>query len=117
MWYWPLIISTYTFETYQSYRSIVFNMVSMPYVGLTSFLLYLFRARSTLRSVSMPYVGLTSFLHSASLHIQTYTRTCVNALCRAHIISTLPLQNLSIYAAFRAYFCTYFSELSDYWVQ
>ena len=42
---------------------------------------------------------------------------CVNALCRAHIISTLPLQNLSIYAAFRACFCTYFSELSDYWVQ
>ena len=68
MWYWPLIISTYTFEIFQSYRSIVFKYG-------------------------------------------------VNALCRAHIISTLPLQNLSIYAAFRACFCTYFSELSDYWVQ
>ena len=45
------------------------------------------------------------------------TLYCVNALCRAHIISTLPFQNLSIYAGFMPCFFVYFSEFSDFLVQ
>ena len=38
--------------------------------------------------VSMPYVGLTSFLRRQEI-LYDQLRKCVNALCRAHIISTL----------------------------
>ena len=88
MWYWPLIISIYTFETFNRIGRLFLNMVSMPYVGLTSFLhpsksdedygvamcqcpmsgshhfycLFILSVLLGLCGVSMPYVGLTSFL-------------------------------------------------------
>ena len=43
----------------------------------------------------------------------TLEKICVNALSRANLISTLPLQKSSIYAGFRAFFCGYFSEYSE----
>ena len=116
MWYWPLIISIYTFDTFNRIGRLFLNMVSMPYVGLTSFLQH--RIQSVLHrrsTVSMPYVGLTSFLRLAGSDTGSYRAgkcqcpmsgshhfycliesvtsldggLCVNALCRAHIISTV----------------------------
>ena len=40
-------------------------------------------------------------------------KECVNALYLGLLISTPPLKIPSIYAAFRAYFCRYFSEYSE----
>ena len=61
--------------------------VSMPLLGLTSFL----RSRSIRKAinsgVSMPLIGLISFLHKTRSK-EKGTRTSVNALTRALIIST-----------------------------
>ena len=40
-------------------------------------------------------------------------KSCINALYRASFISTPPPGRASVYAGFRAWFCTYFSEYSD----
>ena len=49
MWYWPLIISIYTFDTFNRIGRLFLNMVSMPYVGLTSFLPYPFKTSVFMR--------------------------------------------------------------------
>ena len=59
----------------------------MPYLGLTSFLLYVTDGGITPHLVSMPYLGLTSFLHKMIAYKEMKT-LCVNALSRAHVIST-----------------------------
>ncbi len=63
-------------------------IVSMPYVGLTSFLPWVLCKGCNFESnVSMPYVGLTSFLRRMVAWARI-PALCVNALCRAYLIST-----------------------------
>ena len=92
--------------------------VSMPYVGLTSLQLDYERMMRKYKEiiVSMPYVGLTS-LQRYFLLFYVVSEFCVNALCRAHVSTTLPLITPSVYAVFRPCFLVYLSELSDFWVQ
>ena len=60
--------------------------VSMPYLGRTSFLQSKSSASPTGKTVSMPYLGRTSFLRKKEM--ETVKIVCVNALSRAHFIST-----------------------------
>ncbi len=59
----------------------------MPYLGLTSFLQVMVAFGIPPSGVSMPYLGLTSFLRTDERPFAAETE-CVNALSRAHIIST-----------------------------
>ncbi len=74
----------------------------MPLVGLTSFLPEEAFVAGMKLAVSMPLVGFTSFLHVGFL-FKTTPDACVNALSRAHIISTVyPLDKFFIYFSVNA---------------
>ena len=64
------------------------------------------------RFVSMPCIGRDSFLQGTQ-KICSSGCACVNALYRAGLISTPPLQKSSVYAGCSICFCRYFSEYSD----
>ena len=84
----PYIGRTSFLHCYDTHRDLM-NDVSMPYIGRTSFLLYqsrLFTPAGCI--VSMPYIGRTSFLLKADTK-KPCEEYCVNALYRAHFISTI----------------------------
>ena len=64
--------------------------VSMPLIGRFSFLRRYNRAVKLFRdSVSMPLIGRYSFLHIHQFRIYSMGKSCVNALNRAILISTI----------------------------
>ena len=64
-------------------------LFSLPSIGLISFLLQHMATNSVcFRLVSMPFFGLTPFLLEETENLATIT-PCVNALLRAYSISTM----------------------------
>ena len=87
--------------------------MSMPSILGCSFLLHQVYSTGCQRRVSMPSILGCSFLLGSSRFYKDRHITRVNALYLGLLISTPPLKIPSIYAAFRAYFCRYFSEYSE----
>ena len=106
--YLGLLISTYFSATGQVRNG---RCVNALYLGL---LISTFERVSVNGTyiVSMPSILGCSFLRSDD-KFRFIQILCVNALYLGLLISTPPLKIPSIYAAFRAYFCRYFSEYSE----
>ena len=66
----------------------IVRIVSMPYLGRTSFLQRGKNENIYICNVSMPYLGRTSFLPPRRTFGKRNKEFCVNALSRAHFIST-----------------------------
>ena len=107
--YLGLLISTYFSATGQVRNG---RCVNALYLGLLISTRHQTQISSRLFRCQCPLSWAAHFYCRIDI-LAPYICECVNALYLGLLISTPPLKIPSIYAAFRAYFCRYFSEYSE----